>query len=69
MDHRPHWREEASEDKVRRSWLLRELTPMGRDGLGHRHIRDPSRENSEERQKSESVAWRREGVCVWEGGY
>lgn len=23
-------------DKVRRSWLLRELTPTGRGGLGHR---------------------------------
>lgn len=48
--------------KVRKSWLLRMLTLMGRDGLGRRKIQDSSKETSEGRQRSEVSTKKREGV-------
>lgn len=48
--------------KVRKSWLLRELTLMGRDGLGRRNSQDSSKETSEGRQRSEISTKKREGV-------
>lgn len=48
--------------KVRKSWLLRELSLMERDGLGRRNVQDSSTGTSEGRQRSKISTKKREGI-------